>query len=84
LQRKATIIGTEEKSISNEKMIKILQKRRHVYFRNVSLNIKPGEKIALVGEEDSGVKEFFDALLGENYITKGTVRQRGRIVYLDA
>lgn len=29
------------------------------------------------------MKEFFDALLGENYITKGVVRQRGRIVYQD-
>jgi len=65
-------------------MIATLQKKKHIYFRDVTLKIKAKQKIGLVGEEDSGVKEFFDALLGENYITKGILRQRGRIVYLDA
>lgn len=75
---------SRRKTLSNQDMIDSLSRKKQVYFRNVNVKIKPGEKVALVGEDDSGVKEFFDALLGENYITKGIVRQRGRIVYLDA
>lgn len=65
---------SSDRMVSNRNMVDTLQERKVTYFRDVNLKIKPSQKVGLVGEEDSGVREFFDALLGENYITKGIVR----------
>ena len=69
---------------SNEKILKLLKDNRKVLFKRLSVNIKPSQKVALVGEDDSGIKEFINSVLGENYITKGELRYHGRFVYFDA
>ncbi|WCJ36773.1 ABC transporter C family member 10 [Euphorbia peplus] len=51
-------------------------------LRNVSLVIRPGEKIAVCGEVGSGKSTLLAAILGEIPNTQGTIHVSGRIAYV--
>lgn len=53
------------------------QKERDV-LRHISLNIREGEKIAIVGENGSGKSTFLKLLLGLYKPTEGTITVNGR------
>ncbi|GFP81057.1 ABC transporter c family member 10 [Phtheirospermum japonicum] len=51
-------------------------------LRNVKLEVKGGDKIAICGEVGSGKSTLLAAILGEVPITKGTVQVHGSIAYV--
>lgn len=52
-------------------------------FKKVSVTIFPKTKVGIVGDPGSGASEFLYTILGETYITQGTVRYRGKVIYQD-
>ncbi|XP_037495342.1 ABC transporter C family member 10-like [Jatropha curcas] len=51
-------------------------------LRNVNLEIRPGEKVAVCGEVGSGKSTLLAAILGEVPNTQGSIQVRGRIAYV--
>ncbi|XP_050223929.1 ABC transporter C family member 10-like [Mercurialis annua] len=51
-------------------------------LRNVNLEIKPGDKMAICGEVGSGKSTLLAAILGEVQNTQGTIQVYGRIAYV--
>lgn len=51
-------------------------------LRNVSLDIKPGRLVAVVGAVGSGKSSLMSALLGEMYSTKGFVNIQGSLAFV--
>ncbi|KAL2527384.1 ABC transporter C family member 10 [Abeliophyllum distichum] len=51
-------------------------------LRNINLEVKPGEKIAICGEVGSGKSTLLAAILGEVPITQGTVQVYQTIAYV--
>ncbi|XP_065868728.1 ABC transporter C family member 10 [Euphorbia lathyris] len=51
-------------------------------LRNVTLEVRPGEKIAVCGEVGSGKSTLLAAILGEIPNTQGTIHISGRIAYV--
>ncbi|KAL2542131.1 ABC transporter C family member 10 [Abeliophyllum distichum] len=51
-------------------------------LRNINLEVKPGEKIAICGEVGSGKSTLLSTILGEVPIIQGTVQVRGTIAYV--
>ncbi|XP_016439140.2 ABC transporter C family member 10-like [Nicotiana tabacum] len=51
-------------------------------LRNINLEVRPGEKIAICGEVGSGKSTLLGALLGEVPSIQGTVQVNGRIAYV--
>ncbi|KAK4480717.1 hypothetical protein RD792_013799 [Penstemon davidsonii] len=51
-------------------------------LRNISLEVKKGEKIAICGEVGSGKSTLLAAVLGEIPITKGNVQVHGTVAYV--
>ncbi|CAA3016437.1 ABC transporter C family member 10-like [Olea europaea subsp. europaea] len=51
-------------------------------LRNINLEVKPGEKIAICGEVGSGKSTLLAAILGEVPIIQGTVQVHGTIAYV--
>ncbi|XP_051138124.1 ABC transporter C family member 10 [Andrographis paniculata] len=51
-------------------------------LRNIDLEVKQGEKIAICGEVGSGKSTLLAAILGEVPITEGTVQVHGTIAYV--
>ncbi|KAL8557357.1 hypothetical protein ACS0TY_004697 [Phlomoides rotata] len=51
-------------------------------LRNINLEVKKGDKIAICGEVGSGKSTFLSAILGEVPITQGTVQVHGTIAYV--
>ncbi|CAK7324075.1 unnamed protein product [Dovyalis caffra] len=51
-------------------------------LRNLNLEIRPGEKVAICGEVGSGKSTFLAAILGEVPHTQGTIQVYGTIAYV--
>ncbi|KAJ0099464.1 hypothetical protein Patl1_20290 [Pistacia atlantica] len=51
-------------------------------LRNISLEVRPGEKLAICGEVGSGKSTLLAAILGEVPNTNGTIQVYGRIAYV--
>lgn len=51
-------------------------------LRNINLETRPGEKVAICGEVGSGKSTLLAAILGEVPITYGTVQVHGTIAYV--
>lgn len=51
-------------------------------LRNISLEVTPGEKVAICGEVGSGKSTLLAAILGEVPVVEGTVRVQGTIAYV--
>ncbi|XP_029962097.1 LOW QUALITY PROTEIN: canalicular multispecific organic anion transporter 1-like [Salarias fasciatus] len=51
-------------------------------LKNVSLEIKPGQLVAVVGAVGSGKSSLISALLGEMHSTKGFINIQGSITYV--
>uniref|UniRef100_A0A672I9D7 ATP-binding cassette, sub-family C (CFTR/MRP), member 2 n=1 Tax=Salarias fasciatus TaxID=181472 RepID=A0A672I9D7_SALFA len=51
-------------------------------LKNVSLEIKPGQLVAVVGAVGSGKSSLISALLGEMHSTKGFINIQGSIAYV--
>ncbi|XP_050223926.1 ABC transporter C family member 10-like [Mercurialis annua] len=51
-------------------------------LRNVNLEIRPGDKLAVCGEVGSGKSSLLAAILGEVPKTQGTIKVYGRIAYV--
>ncbi|CAI9771956.1 unnamed protein product [Fraxinus pennsylvanica] len=51
-------------------------------IRNINLEVKPGEKIAICGEVGSGKSTLLAAILGEVPVTQGTVQVYQSIAYV--
>ncbi|PKI63466.1 hypothetical protein CRG98_016133, partial [Punica granatum] len=51
-------------------------------IRNISLKVRPGEKVAICGEVGSGKSTLLAAILGEVPNTRGTIEVHGRIAYV--
>ncbi|KAL3521598.1 hypothetical protein ACH5RR_019747 [Cinchona calisaya] len=51
-------------------------------LRNINLEVRPGEKVAICGEVGSGKSTLLAAILGEVPITHGTVQVHGTIAYV--
>lgn len=51
-------------------------------LKNVSLDIKPGRLLAVVGAVGSGKSSLMSALLGEMYTTKGLINIQGSIAFV--
>ncbi|PIA49186.1 hypothetical protein AQUCO_01300206v1 [Aquilegia coerulea] len=51
-------------------------------LRNINLEAKPGEKLAICGEVGSGKSTLLAAILGEVSIVKGTIQVYGEIAYV--
>ncbi|XP_073119135.1 ABC transporter C family member 10-like [Henckelia pumila] len=51
-------------------------------LQNISLGVKPGDKVAICGEVGSGKSTLLAAILGEVPITAGTVQVHGSIAYV--
>ncbi|XP_022853743.1 ABC transporter C family member 10-like [Olea europaea var. sylvestris] len=51
-------------------------------LRNINLEVKPGEKIAICGEVGSGKSTLLAAILGEVPVTQGTVQVYQTIAYV--
>ncbi|OVA05092.1 ABC transporter [Macleaya cordata] len=51
-------------------------------LRNINLEVKPGEKVAICGEVGSGKSTLLAAILGEVPIIGGTVQVYGKIAYV--
>ncbi len=51
---------------------------------DISLEIKPGEKVCLVGRPGSGVNHFMLTMLGEAILNKGTLKINGKLSYLSS
>lgn len=51
-------------------------------LRNINLEVKPGEKIAICGEVGSGKSTLLAAVLKEVPVTRGTVQVQGSIAYV--
>ncbi|XP_053189319.1 canalicular multispecific organic anion transporter 1 [Scomber japonicus] len=51
-------------------------------LKNVSLDIKPGKLVAVVGAVGSGKSSLISALLGEMYSTKGFINIKGSVAFV--
>jgi len=51
-------------------------------LRNINLEVRPGEKLAICGEVGSGKSTLLAAILGEVPNTQGTIRVYGTIAYV--
>ncbi|KAK4787178.1 hypothetical protein SAY86_011011 [Trapa natans] len=51
-------------------------------LRNINLNVRPAEKVAICGEVGSGKSTILAAILGEVPNTQGTIQVHGRIAYV--
>ncbi|OAY85588.1 ABC transporter C family member 10, partial [Ananas comosus] len=51
-------------------------------LKNINLELKPGEKVAICGEVGSGKSTLLAAILGEIPITKGAIEVSGKIAYV--
>ncbi|KAG5533847.1 hypothetical protein RHGRI_027895 [Rhododendron griersonianum] len=51
-------------------------------LRNINLDVRPGEKLAICGEVGSGKSTLLAAILGEVPNTQGTIRVYGTIAYV--
>ncbi|XP_010261467.1 PREDICTED: ABC transporter C family member 10-like isoform X2 [Nelumbo nucifera] len=51
-------------------------------LRNISLEVKPGEKMAICGEVGSGKSTLLAAILGEVPCTEGKIQVYGKIAYV--
>ncbi|XP_010059945.2 ABC transporter C family member 10 [Eucalyptus grandis] len=51
-------------------------------LRNVNLEVRPGEKVAICGEVGSGKSTLLAAILGEVPNTEGTIQVYGKIAYV--
>ena len=49
---------------------------------NITLNIKSGSKVCLVGKPGSGVSMFMLGIMGEATLTKGHFKLNGKLSYL--
>ena len=63
---------------------KLLEKSKKTVIKDVNLNIQAGQKIALLGDMDSSLSKFILTLIGETEISRGQIRKKGKIVFLDA
>lgn len=54
----------------------------HDILKNISINIKQGEFICIVGENGSGKSTLIKCILGLNKVTVGSIATSGRIGYL--
>lgn len=66
-----------------KKKKQIMDIKRVVVQNKLNLLIKPKEKICLVGDESQGISEIIGAILGESFITEGSVHLNGSISYID-
>lgn len=57
--------------------------QRKTLHKNITLKINPKEKLCLVGDSNQHITEFLYAILGEVFITEGSIRYNGDIYYLD-
>lgn len=60
-----------------------LKRSKIPILKPINLYIKGKSKVALIGDDGSGIKEFIQLLLGETYVTQGERHIRGKIVLLD-
>ncbi|XP_071386567.1 ATP-binding cassette sub-family C member 2 [Centroberyx affinis] len=58
------------------------EKEAEAVLRNVSLDIKPGRLVAVVGAVGSGKSSLVSALLGEMHSIKGSVNIQGSLAYV--
>ena len=61
----------------------MLNQHHTIVNHEINLSISPGEKICMIGEDDSGLNEFIQTLFGETTISRGYVKVKGRIVIGD-
>ncbi len=59
-----------------------LNRSQHTLI-DMTLNIKKGQLVAIVGSVGSGKSSFLSALLGEMHLQQGSVRTSGKIAYCD-
>ncbi|XP_070696945.1 ATP-binding cassette sub-family C member 2 [Pempheris klunzingeri] len=58
------------------------EKKDEPLLKNVSLDIKPGRLVAVVGAVGSGKSSLISALLGEMHCTKGFINIRGSLAFV--
>lgn len=69
-------VSTDEKSplASGRKTVSALQ--------NITVNIYAGQLIGFCGQVGSGKSSLFQGILGQIYLSEGTMARRGRIAYV--
>jgi ABC-type multidrug transport system fused ATPase/permease subunit len=76
--------GGNNKPKNVQELKRILKISKKSVIKDVNLKIKSGSKIALLGDTDSSLSSFILTLTGNSHISRGNIRAKGRIVYLDA
>jgi len=69
--------------VSNEELRNMKTTTRKKILSNLGFYIKRGEKICILGREDSGKKYFFLAILTQIKLISGTFKRNGKIAFLD-
>lgn len=74
--------GKQSKSLLDLKYL-LEDNRVEVNFL-MDLDIDPTQKVCVSGIEGSGVEEFFYSILGENFISHGSITFNGKVIFCDA
>ncbi|XAR52260.1 Xenobiotic-transporting ATPase [Bertholletia excelsa] len=75
-------VGTESYTVSIKSANFSWEESSKPTLRNINLEVRPGEKLAICGEVGSGKSTLLAAILGEVPNTHGTIQVYGKIAYV--